>query len=120
MCLSYFLDRKVVYTPLSICSAYSGVISSVATAASLLDRERINEGREIISSRLASGVSAVGALSLTISGPNLPKHLISPKINHMRKGVDPNEFEKIRLEAIKDPKKQLWLEQRLYPFASPY
>ena len=63
MALSHFLDRKVIYTPLRICSAYAGVIASVATAAALVDRERVNEGREIVASRLASGVSAIGALS---------------------------------------------------------
>ena len=38
----------------------------------------------------------------------------------MRKGLDLEEFEKIKAAAISDPKKQLWLEQRLYPFATPY
>jgi len=95
MCLSHFLDRKVVYTPLRLCSIYSAVISAVSVGAALVDRERIGEGREVTSSRLAAGVAAIGALSLTISGPSLPKHLISTKISHMRKGVNPEEFEEI-------------------------
>ena len=30
------------------------------------------------------------------------------------------ELESIRQQALEDPLKQLWLEQRLYPLASPY
>jgi len=120
MCMSHFLDRKVVYTPLRLASAYCGVIGAVAVGAALVDRERSKLGREIHASRLACGVSAIGALSLTIGGEALPKHLISAKISHLRKGLDLTEFEVIRKEAVTNPLKQLWLEQRLYPLAAPY
>jgi len=120
MALSHFLDRKVVYTPLRLCSVYAAVNGAVATGAALVDRQRTNLGRELLVSRLANGIAAIGALSLTIDGPNLPSHLISTPISHIRQGADPDEFEAIRKEATKDPAKQLWLERRLYPLASPY
>lgn len=120
MCLSHFLDRKVVYTPLRLCSVYCGVLGAVSCAAALVDRERSQLGREIQASRLAAGISAIGALSLTIGGAGLPKHLISAPLSHLRKGLDPVEFEVIRKAAVHDPLKQLWLEQRLYPLAAPY
>jgi len=120
MALSHFLDRPVVYTPLRLCSVYAGALGAVACGAALVDRERSNLGREIQASRLAAGVSAIGALSLTIDGDALPKHLISEKISHLRKGLDMKEFEVVRKEAVNNPLKQLWLEQRLFPLASPY
>ena len=120
MALSPFLDRNVIYTPLRLCSVYAAVIGAVSVGAALVDRERTCEGREIVASRLAAGLGAIGALSLTISGPSLPKHLISTKISHLRKGLDLNEFEEIRKEATHSAKKQLWLEQRLFPLATPY
>lgn len=82
MASSHFLERRVIYTPVQLCSVYAGVIGAVSTAAALVDRESSGLGREIHTSRLASGVSAIGALSLTIDGPNLPKHLVTPKISH--------------------------------------
>ena len=106
---------QVVYTPLRLCSVYAAVNGAVATGAALVDRQRTNLGRELLVSRLANGIAAIGALSLTIDGPNLPAHLISTPISHIRQGADPDEFEAIRKEATKDPAKQLWLERRLYP-----
>ena len=32
------------------------------------------------------GLSAIGALSLDIGGPSLPKHLESVKVSHIRQG----------------------------------
>ena len=69
MALSWFLDRPVIYTPLKICSIYAGIIGAVATAAALIDRNRNGGiGRDIHASRLAGGLSAIGALSLGIGG----------------------------------------------------
>ena len=80
MALSHFLDRKVVYTPLRLCSAYCGVMAAVACAAALVDRERTNIGREIHASRLASSLAAIGALTLTIDGPKVSiGRLIKPR-----------------------------------------
>jgi crotonobetainyl-CoA:carnitine CoA-transferase CaiB-like acyl-CoA transferase len=121
MALSWFLERPVIYTPLKICSIYAGVIGADATAAALIDRTRNgNKGRVIHASRLAAGLSAIGALSLNISGPALPKHLESVKISHFRRGITKEEMEGHIKEATNDPAKQLWLEQRLFPFGSPY
>ena len=121
MALSWFLDRPVIYTPLKICSVYAGVIGADAIAAALIDRTRNgNIGREIHASRLAAGLSAIGALSLNISGPGLPKHLESVKISHLRKGVSLDEMNEHIKEATNSPEKQLWLEQHLFPFGAPY
>ena len=121
MALSWFLDRPVIYTPLKICSVYAGVIGADAIAAALIDRTRNgNIGREIHASRLAAGLSAIGALSLNISGPGLPKHLESVKISHLRKGVSLDEMNAHIKEATNSPGKQLWLEQHLFPFGAPY
>ena len=42
-------------------------------------------GRDVHASRLAGGLSAIGALSLNIGGDALPKHLESVKVSHIRK-----------------------------------
>ena len=67
------LGRPVIYTPLPICSVYAGVLGAIAVGAAIVDRERSGAGREIIASRLAGGLSAIGALTLTSSG--IPPHL---------------------------------------------
>ena len=41
-------------------------------------------GRDVHASRLAGGLSAIGALSLNIGGDALPKHLESVKVSHIR------------------------------------
>ena len=106
---------------MKICSIYAGVIGADATAAALIDRTRNgNMGREIHASRLAAGLSAIGALSLKISGPALPEHLQSVKISHFRRGISVEEMNVHIKEATNNPAKQLWLEQRLLPFGSPY
>ena len=90
------------------------------------------------------GLSAIGALSLDIGGPSLPKHLESVKVSHIRQGCSSEgkghiiiykkkktlfkyihifllqEMDGFIKEAINDPLKQLWLEQRLFPFGAPY
>ena len=58
---SKMLGRPVIYTPLPLCSTYAGVNGAIATAAALIDRERCGSGREVIASRIAGGLSAIGA-----------------------------------------------------------
>ena len=59
------LDRPVIYTPLPLPSIYCAVNGAVAAVSALVDRLRTGLGREIIASRLAGGLSAIGALSMT-------------------------------------------------------
>ena len=53
-------------------------------------------------------------------GPALPKHLESVKVSHIRQGISADEMEVYIKEATNNPLKQLWLEQRLFPFGAPY
>ena len=76
--LGRLLGRPVVYTPLPICSVYAGVHGAIAVGAALADRERSGKGREIVASRLAGGLSAIGALTLTSSG--IPPHLAPARL----------------------------------------
>jgi crotonobetainyl-CoA:carnitine CoA-transferase CaiB-like acyl-CoA transferase len=115
---SRILGRPVIYTPLPLCSVYAAVDGAVAVGAALADRERCGQGREIIASRLAGGVSAIGALALTSEG--IPDHLAPTEIGGIPEGMTPEEFKAIVAEASQDPAKQLWLEQRLIPLAAPY
>jgi len=121
-----WLDRPVTYTPLKLCSIYAGVIGANAVASALIDRQRCGQGREIHASRIAGGLSAIGALCLKQTG--LPDHLNpapaiykdAPDIVAKRKGLELAQLEKYKAEAIADPDKQNWLFQRLYPFMAPY
>jgi crotonobetainyl-CoA:carnitine CoA-transferase CaiB-like acyl-CoA transferase len=112
------LMRPVVYSPLPLCSVYAAVNGSIAVAAALVDRERSGQGREIIASRLAGGLSAIGALSLTSTG--LPKHLEPIVIGGLPVGMSPEQFKEIAARAAADPAQQLWLEQRFAPLSAPY
>ena len=62
------LNRPVIYTPIPLPSVYCGVNGAVAAVAALVDRQRTGLGREIIASRIAGGLSAIGALSMTSKG----------------------------------------------------
>jgi len=115
---SRILGRPVIYTPLPLCSVYAGVDGAVAVGAALADRERCGHGREIIASRIAGGVSAIGALALTSKG--IPDHLAPTEIGGVPEGMTPEEFKAIVAEASVNPAKQMWLEQRLIPLAAPY
>jgi crotonobetainyl-CoA:carnitine CoA-transferase CaiB-like acyl-CoA transferase len=112
------LGRPVVYTPLPICSVYAGVNGAIAVAAALADRERTGNGREIIASRLAGGLSAIGALTLTSSG--IPPHLAPIRSFGMPEGLTAEQFQEILREAASNPARQLWLAQRFSPLASPF
>jgi crotonobetainyl-CoA:carnitine CoA-transferase CaiB-like acyl-CoA transferase len=112
------LGRPVIYSPLPLCSVYAGVNGAIATGAALVDRERTGQGREIIASRMAGGLSAIGALTLTSTG--LPKHLEPIVIGGLPPGVAPEEFKGLVARAIAEPAQQLWLEQRFAPLSVPF
>jgi crotonobetainyl-CoA:carnitine CoA-transferase CaiB-like acyl-CoA transferase len=112
------LGRPVIYTPLPICSVYAGVHGAIAIAAALVDRERTGVGREIIASRLAGGLSAVGALTLTSSG--VPEHLAPASIGDLPAGLTPERFQEIARAAAADASRELWLAQRYAPLSQPY
>eukprot|EP00927_Polykrikos_kofoidii_P066064 TRINITY_DN61725_c0_g1_i1.p1 TRINITY_DN61725_c0_g1~~TRINITY_DN61725_c0_g1_i1.p1 ORF type:complete len:805 (+),score=100.04 TRINITY_DN61725_c0_g1_i1:71-2416(+) len=118
MAMSKWLDRWVIYTPLKVCSVYTGVIGAVSCISALVDRGRCGQGREIEASRLACGLSAIGALSLKTEG--LPEHLNAVPISQHRKGLSDEKLDEFKKAAIADPARQLWLDQQLYPFAAPY
>jgi crotonobetainyl-CoA:carnitine CoA-transferase CaiB-like acyl-CoA transferase len=112
------LGRPVIYTPLPICSVYAGVLGAIAVGAALVDRER-GGGREIVASRLAGGLSAIGALTLTSSG--IPPHLAPARIGGgLQAGLTPARFQDIVQEAARDSARELWLAQRRSPLSSPF
>jgi crotonobetainyl-CoA:carnitine CoA-transferase CaiB-like acyl-CoA transferase len=112
------LRREVVYTPLPVCSVYAGVNGAITAGAALFDREHTGTGREIIASRLAGGLSAIGAPTLTSRG--IPPHLAPARIGGLPEGITPAQFQEIVREAVRSPAKQLWLAQRFSPLSSPF
>ena len=116
--LGRVLGRPVIYTPLPICSVYAGVHGAIAVGAALVDRERSGVGREVIASRLAGGLSAIGALTLTSSG--IPPHLAPARIGGLPDGLTPALFQDIAQKAARDSASELWLAQRFSPLASPF
>ena len=116
--LGRLLGRPVVYTPLPICSVYAAVNGAIAIGAALADRERSGKGREIVASRLAGGLSAIGALTLTSSG--IAPHLAPARSFGLPEGLTADQFQEIVREAARNPAKQLWLAQRFSPLASPF
>lgn len=116
--LGKFVGRPVIYTPLPLCSVYAGVNGAIATAAALVDRTRCGRGREVTSSRIAGGLSAIGALALITRGE--PEHLKPADLTGLPDGIDPEAARKVLQEAAVDPARQLWLEQRLIPLDAPY
>ena len=114
---SRFLGRPVIYTPLPLCSVYAAVSGANLLAACLYDRERTGQGREIWVSRLAGGVSAIGALALTCDG--LQEYLLPPT-GGLLKGVAPEKVDTIVKEARADGAKQLWLEGHVTPLGAPF
>ncbi len=116
--LGKFINRPVIYTPLPLCSVYAGVIGAISVGSAMVDRLRSGLGREIVSSRIAGGLSAIGALSLIEKGT--PDHLKAADLTGLPEGVDPEKAKKALQEASQDADKQLWLEQRLIPLNAPY
>ena len=112
------LNRPVIYTPLPLPSIYCAVNGAVAAVSALVDRLRTGLGREIIASRLAGGLSAIGALSMTSKG--LPDFLEPIVIGGLPPGLTPEQFHTFVADAIRDPERQMWLERRFAPFSAPY
>lgn len=113
------LGRPVIYTPLPICSVYAAVLGAVAVGAAIVERERTGAGREIVASRLAGGLSAIGALTLTSSG--IPPHLAPASLTGgAPAGLTPAQLQDILKAAASDSAKELWLLQRRAPLSSPF
>jgi crotonobetainyl-CoA:carnitine CoA-transferase CaiB-like acyl-CoA transferase len=112
------LNRPVIYTPVPLPSVYCGVNATVAAVAALVDRQRTSLGRELAASRIAGGVSAIGALSITSKG--LPPQLEPIVIGGLPPGMTPDQFRTFVADAIRDPERQMWLERRFAPFSTPY
>ena len=112
------LNRPVIYTPMPLPSVYCGVNGTVATVSALVDRLRTGMGREIIASRIAGGLSAIGALSMTSKG--LPEFLEPIVIGGLPPGMTPEQFHTFVADAVRDPERQMWLERRFAPFSTPY
>ena len=112
------LGRPVIYTPLPLCSVYAAVNGAIATAAAMVDRTRSGLGREVIASRIAGGLSAIGAMSFTTKG--LAEHHAMADAADLPEGLTVEEFKTIAREASKDASKQLWLEQRVIPLGAAY
>lgn len=112
------LNRPVIYTPIPLPSVYCAVNGAVAAVAVLVDRQRTGLGREIIASRLAGGLSAIGALTVTSKG--LPEQLEPIVIGGLPPGMTPEQFRTFVADALREPERQMWLERRFAPFSTPY
>lgn len=112
------LGRPVIYTPLPVSSVYTGVNGAIALGAALARRVHTGLGCEITASRLAGGLSAIGALALTSEG--LPSHLALTPRAAVPRGVSAEQFAAVLREAASDEARRSWLEHRLIPFGVPY
>ncbi|MGH6798097.1 MAG: CoA transferase, partial [Roseiarcus sp.] len=112
------LNRPVIYTPIPLPSVYCAVNAAVAAVSALVDRQRTGLGREIVASRIAGGLSAIGALSITSKG--LPPQLEPIVIGGLPPGMTPEQFRTAVADAIRDPERQMWLERRFAPLSTPY
>jgi len=112
------LGRPVIYTPLPLSSVYAGVNAAVAVAAALQERIRSGLGCVIITSRLAGGLSAIGALALVTAG--LEPHLSFPPQAGVPAGMTLEQFGTLLKESAGSGERQSWLEHRLIPIGVPY
>jgi crotonobetainyl-CoA:carnitine CoA-transferase CaiB-like acyl-CoA transferase len=112
------LGRPVIYTPLPLSSVYTAVIAAVAAGAALLERLHSGRGREILASRLAGGLSAVGALGLKQTG--LPAHLDIAPPAPVPAGLAADAFAALIAQARDSAERQAWLERRLVAVGMPY
>ena len=107
------LGDNVLYTPLPLCSVYAGVLGAIAIGTALLGRVRNGAGRDIVISRLAAGLSSVGALVLEVAG--IPKHLQTGSIislpPEMAEQVDKARASKSYFE---------WLKRQMNPLFACY
>lgn len=112
------MQRPVIYTPLPLSSVYAAVIAAVSVGAALIERLRRGSGCEIVASRLAGGLAAMGALALTQKG--LPPHLDLAPRQALPQGLNEDEFRSMVAQARQSGEQQSWLEQRLIPFGVPF
>jgi hypothetical protein len=81
------LNRSAIYMPVPLPSVYCGVNAVVAAVAAPVDRQRTGLGRELSASRIAGGLSAIGAL--TITSKELPPHLEPIVVGGLPPGMAP-------------------------------
>jgi crotonobetainyl-CoA:carnitine CoA-transferase CaiB-like acyl-CoA transferase len=112
------LGRPVIYSPLPVSSVYTGVNAATAVGAALARRLHTGRGCEITASRLAGGLSAIGALAVTNVG--LPPHLAPAPRKGAPAGMSPEQFGAVLREAAGDEVRRSWLEHRMIPFGVPY
>lgn len=112
------LGRPVIYTPLPLSSVYTGVNAAVAAAAALQLRLQSGLGCEVFASRLAGGLSAIGALAQTVTG--LAPHLSAAPPAGVPAGMTLEQFGAMIKEAAASGEKQSWLEHRMIPIGVPY
>lgn len=112
------LGRPVIYSPLPVSSVYTGVNGAVAVASALARRLCDGRGCEITASRLAGGLSAIGALAVTNAG--LPPHLAPGPRAPVPKGMTAEQFAAMLREAAGSEERHSWLEHRMIPFGVPY
>jgi crotonobetainyl-CoA:carnitine CoA-transferase CaiB-like acyl-CoA transferase len=107
------LGDEVVYTPLPMCSVYAGVLGAIAVAAALAELPRRAAGRDIVMSRMAAGLSALGALLVEVGG--LPDHLQPASVVGLPDGLRSHVP-----QARSDPAHFEWLKRRASPFFACY
>ena len=112
------LERPVIYTPMPLCSVYTGVNAAIAVAAALQERVSSGHGCEVIAARLTGGLSAIGAMAMTCTG--LDPHLDRPAPAGLPEGMTPEQFGALLKSAVASGERQLWLEHRAIPFGGPY
>lgn len=107
------LGDEVTYTPLPMCSVYAGVLGATAVGAALAERARHAAGRDIVMSRLAAGLSAVGAMVLEVDG--LPHHLKPSSATALPAGLATHVP-----QARRDVAHAEWLKRQANPFFACY
>jgi len=107
------LGDEALYTPLPMCSVYAGVLGAIAVCAALAEHAQEAAGRDIVISRLAAGLAAVGALLLEVDG--IPDHLRSYPLIAL-----PPELKPEIPKAKRDPACFEWLKRQMNPFICCY
>ena len=107
------LGDEALYTPLPICSVYAGVLGAVAVCAALAEHAQEAAGRDIVISRVAAGLAAVGALLVEVGG--IPDHLRSRPLIAL-----PDQLKAEIPSAKRDPAHFEWLKRQMSPFLCCY
>ena len=108
------IDKEVTYTSLPLCSVYAAVFGATAVCASLADRFNHGYGREIVVSRMAAGLAAIGVFTTEVGG--LPKHLSPDDFLKAPSGEVESQIER----AKKDEQYFEWLKRRMNPYFACY